>query len=355
MRYDMTQSYEWNYGHSPDVESLDPSGALRLATDESSDSTEPEKFSFCGIPIAYPLGVAAGPLLNGRWVLHYASQGFSVLTYKTVRSRERACYPLPNLQWIEELQAANGQHVKATSKRSDSWAISFGMPSMAPKVWRADVEWTRDRMARDQVLVVSVVATPEADWALTEIADDYATCAEWAFEAGADVVELNLSCPNVTSADGQLYRSPQNIASVLDAVRARVGNQPVVIKIGFIESNDLTRHILEVCRGRCRGIAMTNCLSCFVDDSQGPMFSGEPRGIGGPAIRDSSVKQIERFSKNKQQLAINNLDLIGVGGISTAAHAAAYLDVGASSVQVASAVMQIDDLGFELQSAVRHP
>jgi dihydroorotate dehydrogenase (NAD+) catalytic subunit len=351
MRYDMTQSYEWNYSHSPDVETLTRKRDPDTPSGARAQSAKPGRWSFCGIPIAYPLGVAAGPLLNGRWVLHYAAQGFSVLTYKTVRSRERACYPLPNLQWIRESHVSNGQRVKATSERSGSWAISFGMPSMEPKVWRADVEWTRSRLPRDQVLAVSVVASPEPDWTITEIAADYATCAAWAFEAGADVVELNLSCPNVTSADGQLYRSPDNIASVLDGVRARVGSPPLIIKIGFVESSELTSQILEICHGRCHGIAMTNCLSCLVDDQQGPMFSGEPRGIGGLAIRKASVQQVQRFSNSKQELAITDIDLIGVGGISTAPDAAEYLDAGANSVQVASAVMQTDDLGYELRAA----
>ena len=52
----------------------------------------PGQWQFCGLPVNSPLGVAAGPLLNGRWCLYYASLGFDVLTYKTVRSRRRECY-----------------------------------------------------------------------------------------------------------------------------------------------------------------------------------------------------------------------------------------------------------------------
>lgn len=343
MRYDMTQTYEWNYGHSPEV----PSASAALDAEPMSS-----RWAYCGMPVEYPLGVAAGPLLNGKWVLHYANQGFSVLTYKTVRSRARACYPLPNLQWIGEGQVSSGQRVNATDTPTESWAISFGMPSMEPKIWRADVEWTRTKLASAQVLAVSVVASPEPHWTEVEIAEDYATCAEWAFEAGADVVELNLSCPNVVSADGQLYRSPESTANVLDAVRARVGSKPIAIKIGFIESLEAISQLLKSCAGRCQGIVMTNCLSCMVDDEDGPVFAGEPRGIGGQAIRGPSVQQVAAFSETLRQLAITDIDLVGVGGISNAKDASEYFEAGASSVQAATAAMRIDDLGFELQTAL---
>ena len=72
-RYDISQTYQWNYDNSPDVvpvEVRDISGY----------------WTFCGLPVASPLGMPAGPLLNGRWVLYYAALGFDVLTYKTVRS-----------------------------------------------------------------------------------------------------------------------------------------------------------------------------------------------------------------------------------------------------------------------------
>src|SRR5262245_27286290 len=84
-RYDPSRTYEWNYAHAPDPVTI-------------PEPPVPGRWDYCGLPLASPLGIAAGPLLNGRWILYYASLGFDVLTYKTVRSAARACYPLPNLQ-----------------------------------------------------------------------------------------------------------------------------------------------------------------------------------------------------------------------------------------------------------------
>src|SRR4051812_19571338 len=83
--YDWRESYDWNYDHVP-------------APVIAEEPAVPGPWTYCGLPVNSPLGISAGPLLNGRWILYYASLGFDILTYKTVRSRERACYPMPNLQ-----------------------------------------------------------------------------------------------------------------------------------------------------------------------------------------------------------------------------------------------------------------
>src|SRR5207302_2972516 len=82
-RYDDRRTYEWNYEHAPE-----PLPA--------EIPPVPGRWDYCGLPVASPLGIAAGPLLNGRWILYCASLGFDVLTYKTVRSSARACYAMPN-------------------------------------------------------------------------------------------------------------------------------------------------------------------------------------------------------------------------------------------------------------------
>lgn len=185
--YDRTWSYDWNYEHAPDPVELDVPAF-------------PGEWDFCGLPVASPLGVPAGPLLNGKWCLYYASLGFDVLTYKTVRSRARACYPMPNLQPVACGQlSGNESEVPTAAEMTGSWAVSYGMPSKEPAIWRADVEATRRQLAAGKLLSVSVVATVQEGWTVDDLAADYAKCAKFAVESGADVVETNFSCPNVSS------------------------------------------------------------------------------------------------------------------------------------------------------------
>src|SRR5690606_7228819 len=112
-----------------------------------------------------------------------------------VRSVARECYPLPNLQPVACGQLHGGETQLPTSDRMQgSWAVSFGMPSMAPDVWRKDIESTRNKLAAEKLLSVSVVGTVQDGWSLDDLAADYAQCAKWAVDSGADAIETNFSC-----------------------------------------------------------------------------------------------------------------------------------------------------------------
>src|SRR3954452_765690 len=81
--------------------------------------------------------------------------------------------------------------------------------------WRRDIERTREKLPRGKLLNVSVVGTFQHGWSLDDLANDYARCAYWAVDSGADSIETNLSCPNVTTRDGQLYQNPDDAGVVV--------------------------------------------------------------------------------------------------------------------------------------------
>jgi dihydroorotate dehydrogenase len=338
-RYDRSQTYRWNYDHAPS-----PPTGIEIPPLTGS-------WTYCGLPVPSPLAIAAGPLLNGRWILYYAALGFDILTYKTTRSRARDCYALPNLQPIDSRHLADSrQSLTATDQMHGSWAVSFGMPSMSPDVWRADIEWTRNRLAKEKLLSVSVVATPEPDWSLDDLADDFARCARWAVESGADCVETNFSCPNVATSDGQLYQQPESAAIVAQRVLAAIGETPYLIKVGFFSDAHLGESFAEAIAPFADALAMTNCISATVADQNGvALFDGQPRGIGGDCIREASVAQVRRIAASARKNG-RAIKIIGCGGISTADHVRQYLDAGAEAVQLATSAMLDPLTGIQILS-----
>ena len=336
-RYDPTRTYDWNYQHFPDPVDWDIPAV-------------PQSWTFLGLPVSSPLGIPAGPLLNGGWCRYYASLGFDVLTYKTVRSGERECYPLPNLQPIaSDSLGGNEKLVPATATMQGSWAVSFGMPSKSPTVWRADVEKTRKLLPPDKRLVVSVVATEQAGWSIDDLAADYARCARWAVESGADAIELNFSCPNVATCDGQLYQDTTNTRLVLQSVRAVISQVPLVVKIGYLAQVDKAAALVAAVAGLANGLSMVNCIATRVaKDSEQLLFDGAPRGIAGEAIRDASLAQVAMFRDVIRQ-ANAPLQIIGVGGIFTTQHVMNYLEQGAASVQLATAAMLDPTVGVRIR------
>jgi len=316
----------------------------------------PGDWTFCGLSVDSPMGVAAGPLLNGKWCLYYASLGFDVLTYKTVRSGPRECYPSPNLVPVTSLPIDGTQARSTPTDTMDgSWAVSFGMPSADPEIWRRDIESTRRALPTGKLLCVSAVGTVHDGWQMEELANDYAECAKWAVESGADVVETNFSCPNVSTCDGQLYQDPVHSELVARTVRAAIGNVPLIIKIGHAIDTGLIRSLIESVGSYADALAMTNSIATTVGQSDDELwFEGQQRGICGAAIHRASVEQVETFTR-VQATMDQHLKWIGVGGIASHRDLDDFLQAGAESCQLATAVMVDPQVGLRIRQAQSNP
>ena len=346
-RYDVSKTWRWNLENAPPL------------SEAAHHEPVPGNWAWCGKQISSPLGIPAGPLLDGRWLLHYADLGFDVLVWKSVRSVARECYDLPNLvPVITEPLAAPGKTLPQSGVMQGSWAVSFGMPSQPPNVWRRDVEDTRRRLASEKLLIVSVVGTQDEtitdpDASLEQLADDFARCAKWATESGADGVEANFSCPNVSTADGQLYQQPAAAAFVARRIRAAIGDAKLVLKIGRVVTAEDAADLLAQVGPHIDGLAMTNSIAARVVGEDGElMFEGQPRGICGDATRATSVAQTRMFRQVADAAGLA-IDLIGVGGISTAEHVREYVAAGANSVAVATAAMVKPEVGLSLREGLR--
>lgn len=326
-RYDLTQTYRWNYEHVPKPAHVEVPSV-------SGDWT------FCGLKVPSPLGVPAGPLLNGKWVLYYASLGFDVLTYKTVRSGQRDCYELPNLVPVKTAQLTGSEERLAESESMNgSWAVSFGMPSAEPEIWRRDVEETRKKLADEKLLSVSVVGTVQTGWSIDDLANDYAQCARWAVDSGADTIETNFSCPNVETCDGQIYQNPSEAAIVAEAVRQAIGDRPLILKIGHVTSAHDAEELIESVGPFATSIAMTNSVATTVESHDGKiLFNGQQRGICGEATFEASLRQTALFSELIRKRS-DDLRIISVGGVSTVDQVRSCLEAGAESVHIATAAM----------------
>lgn len=344
-RYNITQSYDWNYEnvpHPPDLEI----------------PTVPGDWHFCGIPVASPLGIPAGPLLNSRWIIYYARLGFDVLTYKTVRSGYRACYEPPNLLPVTA-ENVSGDGAMLTAAPPDSaygtWAISFGMPSKTPATWQADVETARQGLGPNQVLSVSVVASPEADWTVQQVADDFAQCAKWAVDSGAHVVEANLSCPNVCTKESDLYLDAEASAEIASTIRDRIGKTPLVLKIGLFPNANNADALIRAVSPHADALSSTNSLTAPIRSEDGePLFGGLRRGIGGAAIAQRCNQELGLLSRLIGD-AESPLRLIGVGGVLTADDVRARLTAGAHNVHLATAPMLDPLVGIEIRRALDTP
>jgi len=321
--------------------------------DESTAVPETPMKTFLGLPVRSRIGIAAGLLPNSRWVLPYAHRGFDILTYKTVRSVARSCYPLPNWVFVEDTEPPDGPVFVVETARDDPAAVSsavcFGMPSAAPEVWREDVRKTRAGLGYGQLLIVSVVATPSQSSSLSEIAADFAQCAAWAVEAGAHVVEANLSCPNVCSAEGTLYQDIAASRAVVRQMREAVGSTPLLLKVGIFSNDIRMRQFLNAMHGLANGVTLVNCISRPVLHRDGrPAFGPEfvQAGVLGRAIHEPSVAVVHAV---KQCIVADGLKLevAAVGGASTSRDMEDFFEAGADAVLCGSSPMYVPNLAID--------
>ncbi|MDB5082329.1 MAG: hypothetical protein JWP00_4253 [Chloroflexi bacterium] len=365
--YNINLSYDDNYAAGPDFEGQLP--------DLSALNSGLAPAHFVGYPVNSTLGVPAGPLLNSAYIKLYARLGFDVLTYKTVRTGYFPSHPFPNVRPVE---TAPGWYHHPGDKPSLytlpaldesqpqlnlSITNSFGMPSRDPAVWREDVAEAKAGLNTGQILVVSVVGTVRHGANLEDLAHDFAQASAWAAEAGADIVEANLSCPNVSSGEGSLYQSPAAVSAVARAMWAALGAKtPFLLKVGFLEDQALVQQIVEAAaRNGASGLAAINTIPAKVYQAEGQAaLPGEGRlvsGICGAGIKEAGLSMTARLlaARNQVGLAKESFSIVGVGGVMTGTDALDYLKLGADGVQSGTGAMWNPYLAVELKQLLKLP
>lgn len=346
--YDIHQTYKENYRLGPGPDLPAPIDLPKYPV------------SLFGLNVEFPLGISAGPLLNAGWIDAYARLGYPILTYKTVRSLERSCYPMPNMIPIAERPRLHGLELSEILEAAtepikpieqSTWTVSFGMPSTHPEIWRADVRRAKVSLRDGQILIVAVVGTPREGWGLDELFDDYTQCAAWAKDAGADVIEANLSCPNVTTSEGQIYRSAEHSVAVCSRIRERIGTAAFVVKIGAFSSDGEARQWLGAVAPYIDGVVTLNTLSRTILRGEQEAFLGRPvAGVTGAGIAEAARDCVRQMVTLRDELGLN-LVVLGVGGILDPEGFARMRKAGADAVLVATGAMLIPDLAIRIRGS----
>ena len=336
--YDVTRSYEWNYRKGPFFRGPYPPPRLVLS-----------EISFLNFKIRSRLGMAAGPLLNSRWIRTYSRLGFDLLTYKTVRTRSRKSNSMPNCLFVdtrgqltddrlnESLQPAGRppEHIDEISITN-----SFGVPSRNPAVWQEDVQKAKGYLDKGQVLIVSTMGSSEYYPEGSAFIQDFARSAALAREAGADMVELDLSCPNSSAAEGVVYSDPALSGAISKAARKELGSVPLLIKLGNFWNRDLFESVIKANASYVDGIVGINTVKMTVLDPNGrPALPGRPQsGVCGAGIKQSGL-QFARWLSDIRKRNRYDFVVIGVGGIMKVDDIREFLNIGLDAVEVATAGM----------------
>jgi len=329
--YRVDRSYSWNYGHAP-----------KLPRVRRLPSAPGGKLFDYGLNSQ--LGIASGPLLNSKWVEAYARVGYDVLTYATVRTSEVPAFGLPNIRTVENREQAA---VATTPRRSAlegdlTLAVSLGTPSMAPDVWRKDVRRARERVGKGQVLIVSVLGATPPGGDREGLVLDYAQCAQWAAEAGAHVVEVNLAWPDPFSDQPQsIFENLPLASQILHRVRTSV-SVPVIAKLGAFRTPRLLHDTATRLASWASGFVLVHGFQRrVVDDDGHAAFEGGGREradiVGADTFPAASRQVAEMLAWRKA--GCWDRAVLALGGLTTVERAHESLREGADIALVATAAL----------------
>lgn len=147
-----------------------------------------------------------------------------------------------------------------------------------------------------------------------------------------DMVELNISCPNVRAGGMALGIRPENINEVTRLTKNKLTKTPLMVKLSpNVESISTNARAAESGGADC--ISLINTLTGMVIniEKRKPVIANNTGGVSGAGIKPIAVKMVYEAAHAVK------IPVIGMGGISTGKDAIEFMMAGASAVQVGTA------------------
>ena len=149
------------------------------------------------------------------------------------------------------------------------------------------------------------------------------------------IIELNISCPNVSAGGAAFGMTCVGAAQAVQAVRA-VTKKPLIVKL-TPQSHELEKVALSCIEAGADAISLCNSFQGIaIDIERGvPVFEKLKAGFGGPAVRPIAVRLVYEVVEAINKLpADKRVPVIAIGGIATWEDAVEFIMAGASAVQV---------------------
>ncbi|HVP09638.1 MAG TPA: NAD-dependent dihydropyrimidine dehydrogenase subunit PreA [Phycisphaerae bacterium] len=283
------------------------------------------EIDFCGLHFRNPFCLSSSPVGNSAEMVARAFEaGWGGVVYKTVGLEEayQIIDPTPRLNALHNLDRRfiGLQNIEMISERPFKQNLK-------------DIAWLKKHYP-DKVLMVSIMGYSDDGW--RQLAQGVAN-------AGADLLELNFSCPQMAIEGaghkiGQQYDMLERYTRVVkEAVSI-----PVMAKM-TPNITDILPPSLAAKRGLADAVSAINTIRAITEvdlDTMAPKPTiqgrGSISGFSGPAVKPVALRFIAELAQSKEL----SLPVSGIGGIETWQDAAMFLLMGASNLQVTTGIMR---------------
>ncbi len=166
---------------------------------------------------------------------------------------------------------------------------------------------------------------------------DFGTLARYISEADPDLIEVNISCPNIDTNHEEMFSSNAYVSGQVTRMVKKHANCPVIIKLSP-NVDSIAAVAKEVVNAGADAICAINSLGpgIILDiDTAKPVLANRTGGVSGPAVRPIAVRCVYDICK---ALKGTKAQVIGTGGVTEARDAIEMILVGATCVGIGSAV-----------------
>lgn len=158
--------------------------------------------------------------------------------------------------------------------------------------------------------------------------EDYLEVVERLGDTAVDMLEINVSCPNVKEGAIAFGQKTESLYDITSQIKAKA-RQPVIMKLSP-NVTDITELAKAAEAAGADAISLINTLTGMKIDVHRRSFvlANKTGGLSGPAIKPVAVRMVYQASHAVK------IPVIGMGGIATAEDAIEFLLAGASAVAV---------------------
>ena len=190
----------------------------------------------------------------------------------------------------------------------------------------------------DTVAVVNVVG---------KSTDEYIQAVEALGDTDVDMLEINISCPNVKEG-GIAFGTDKNVAAALTKEIKAHAKQPVIMKLSP-NVTSITEMAKAVEDAGADAISLINTVTGMKIDveRQSIFLANKTGGLSGPAIRPIAVRMVYEASHSVK------IPVIGMGGITCAEDALEFILAGATAVSVGTASFNNPYTAIEVIDGIR--
>lgn len=179
------------------------------------------------------------------------------------------------------------------------------------------------------VVIANVAGSSEAD---------YVEIVRVLSASDVDMIELNISCPNVRCGGMSFGVDPIAVEAITRAVR-KVCIKPLIVKL-TPNVSDIVANALAAQKGGADAVSLINTITGMAIDykTRKPVLSAVTGGLSGPCVKPVALSMVYKCYKSL------SIDIIGLGGIMNGTDVLEFMLAGAGAVQVGTANI-FDPLG----------